>query len=325
VSAEASLTRLDVSVATVNAYMTLLAAEQTVRAAEADVARRQEFLKSVHVLVDNQLRPGADASRADADFARARVSLARAQQQEAISRAFLADILGIADSRVEIEESGLRGGTPGSSPEASRRAANPAAKVQQARVDESRSQVHILDRSYYPKLYLQSLVAGRGSGVDPTGKFVGGTEGLAPDRSNWATGVMVTFPVFDIFELRSKKDIESANERAEEARYDQTLQDLTGQLRKAQASLEGARKVAENTPLEREAAHSTETQVRARYQAGLATLVDVSDAESLLVQSEIDDALARLAVWQNLASVAAAQGDLGPFLQSLPGTPQGGH
>jgi hypothetical protein len=47
--------------------------------------------------------------------------------------------------------------------------------------------------------------------------------------------------------------------------------------------------------------------------------VEVSDAESLLVQAEIDDALARLAVWQNLASVAAAQGDLGPYLQLLPG------
>ena len=58
VSAEASLTRLDVSIATVNACMTLLAAEQTVRAAEADMQRRQEFAKSVHVLVDNQLRPG---------------------------------------------------------------------------------------------------------------------------------------------------------------------------------------------------------------------------------------------------------------------------
>jgi outer membrane protein len=318
-TAEASLTRLDVSIATINAYMTLLAAEETVRATEADVKRREEFAKSVHVLADNELRPGADASRADADLARARVSLARAQQQDAISRALLADILGIADSRVEIQESGLLGGMPSSSPEAFPVSANPAAKVQQARVEESRSQLHILDRSYYPKLYFQSLVAGRGSGVDPTGKFVGGTEGLAPDRSNWATGLMVTFPVFDIFAIRSKKAIESANERAEEARYDQTLQDLTGQLRKAQASLEGARKVAENTPLELEAAHSTETQVRARYQAGLATLVDVSDAESLLVQAEIDDALARLAVWQNLASVAAAQGDLSPFLQLLPG------
>jgi uncharacterized protein YcaQ len=45
--------------------------------------------------------------------------------------------------------------------------------------------------------------------------------------------------------------------------------------------------------------------------------VDVSEAQSFLVQAEIDDALARLAVWQNLASVAAAQGDLAPFLQSV--------
>src|SRR5215469_12459497 len=37
VSAEASLTRLDVSMATVNAFLTLLAAEQTARAAQADV------------------------------------------------------------------------------------------------------------------------------------------------------------------------------------------------------------------------------------------------------------------------------------------------
>jgi outer membrane protein len=323
-TAEVELTRLDVGVATVNAYMTLLAAEQTVRAAEADVQRRETLAKSVHVLVDNQLRAGADASRADAELARARVNFARAQQQEATSRALLADILGLADVRVEVQGSDLLGAPPAASPESSPVSVNPVAEVQQARVGESRSQVHIVDRAYYPKLYLQSSVYGRGSGVDPTGKFLGGTEGIGPDRSNWAAGLTVTFPVFDIFTIRARKAIEAANERAEQARYDQALQDLTGQLRKAQASLDGARKVAENTPLELEAARTTETQERARYQAGLATLVDVSDAQSLLVQAEIDDALARLAVWQNLASVAAAQGDLGPFLQFLHGKTQGG-
>src|SRR5690242_20321891 len=316
-SAEASLTRLDVSVATVNAYITLLAAEQTVRAAQADVERRETFNKSVHVLVDNQLRAGADASRADAELARARVNLARAQQQTGISRAALANLLGIADQNVEVRESAAFGALPATAPPATALSANPIAQAQKARVQETQSLVRALDRSYYPKLYLQSVVMGRGSGFDPSGKFLGGTDGLGPDRANWATGVTVTFPVFDIFSIKSKKAVEAANERAEEARYDQALQDLTGQLRKAQASLEGARKVAENTPLELDAARTTETQERARYQAGLATLVDVADSQSFLVQAEIDDALARLAVWQNLAAVAAAQGDLGPFLQSL--------
>src|SRR5499427_3403464 len=111
-SAEASLTRLDVSVATVNSYLTLLAAEQTARAAQADVDRRETFMKSVHVLVDNQLRAGADASRADAELARARVNLARARQQQATSRAQLADILGIADATVEVRETTLLGAPP---------------------------------------------------------------------------------------------------------------------------------------------------------------------------------------------------------------------
>src|SRR5258707_2461068 len=120
--------------------------------------QRRNFETSVHVLVDKQLRRGNDVSRADADFARARVSLARAQQQEAISRALLADILGIADSRVEIQESGLLGAALGRPLEAAPVTGNPAAEVQKARVEESQSQVHILDRSYFPKFYLQSSV-----------------------------------------------------------------------------------------------------------------------------------------------------------------------
>ena len=323
-TAEASLTRLDVAVATVNAYLAVLAAQRTVLAAEADVERRSTFDKAVRVLVDNQLRAGADASRADAELARARVNLARARQQEKISRAALADILGLPDTSVEVSEGSLLGPPPGESLQTAPLTKNPIAEVQHARVEEAQEQVHILDRSYYPKFYLQSSVYGRGSGWNPAGNFEGGTEGLGPDRSNWAVGLSVTFPVFDIFSIRSRKAIESANERAEAARYDQTLQDLTGQLRKAQASLEGARSVAENTPQELDAARTTETQERSRYQAGLATLVDVADAQSLLVQAETDDAVARLAVWQNLAAVAASQGDLQPFLQFLHDKTQGG-
>ncbi len=305
-TAEASLTRLDVAVATVNAYLTVLAAEQTVHAAQADVQRRETFNKAVRVLVDNQLRAGADASRADAELARARVNLARAQQQERISRAVLADILGMPDTSVEVRGSSLLGPPPDTSLQTTPIADHPIAKVQHARVDEALAQVRALNRAYYPKLYFQSAVYGRGSGLDPAGNFLGGTAGLGPDRSNWAAGATVTFPVFDIFAIRSRKAIEA------------------GQLRRAQASLEGARHVAENTPLELNAARTTETQERSRYQVGLATLVDVADAQSLLVQAETDDALARLAVWQNLAALAASQGDLQPFLQFLHDKTQGG-
>jgi hypothetical protein len=43
----------------------------------------------------------------------------------------------------------------------------------------------------------------------------------------------------------------------------------------------------------------------------------VAAAESLLVQAETDDAIAHLNTWRSLAAVAAARGDLAPFLAQL--------
>jgi outer membrane protein len=323
-SAESELTRLDVEIGTINAFLTLLAAERTVQAAQADVQRREVLAKSIGVLVGNQLRPGADASRANAELARAKAGLARARQQQEISRAALADILAVADGNVDVQEGSLIDTLPEASPSDKGVTAHPLASVQQARVQQTASDLRILERSYYPKFNFQSALYGRGSGANTDGTFAGGTNGLGIDRWNWAVGLTVTFPVFDFFSNRERKAIQAASERAEQARYQQTVLDLNGQLRKAQASLEGARQVAEATPVELAAARDTETQTRARYQAGLATIVEVSEAQSLLVQSEIDDAVARLAVWQNTASVAAAQGDLVPFLQLLRPRTQGG-
>jgi outer membrane protein len=314
---EVSVTRLDVAVAVTNAFFTLAAAQQRVTAAKANLERREVLANSVHVLVTNELRPGADASRADAELAIARTQLIQTEQAQAVGRAVLADLLTIPDNTVNIDTGSILGTPPNASPVASPVVSHPFATAEQARVGLIREQEHILDRSYYPRFYFQSTIYGRGSGANTDGTTQTGLNGLSLERSNWAVGVTVMFPAFDIFSIRAQKQIAAANERAERARYDQTLDDLTGQLRQAQASLEGARRVAENTPIELRAARDAEMQASARYKAGLASIVEVAEAQGLLVQAEIDDALARLAVWNDLASVTAAQGDLQPFFQFL--------
>src|SRR6516225_1487652 len=145
---------------------------------------------------------------------------------------------------------------------------HPLAKTQRLRVVEFHSRAKVFDRTYYPKFDCESALYGRGTGANTDGSFAGGTSGLDLQRSNWAVGLTATFSVLDIFSIRAKKDIELADERAEAARYDQTIQDLTGQLRKVQASLEGARHVADATPVELNAARDAETQARARYHVG---------------------------------------------------------
>jgi outer membrane protein TolC len=64
-----------------------------------------------------------------------------------------------------------------------------------------------------------------------------------------------------------------------------------------------------------EAARTAETQAQARYKAGLATIMEVADAQRVLAQAEIDDGLARLSVWRSLLSLRSAEGDLTPLLQ----------
>jgi outer membrane protein TolC len=79
--------------------------------------------------------------------------------------------------------------------------------------------------------------------------------------------------------------------------------------------MEGARRVAENTPVQLASARVLEQQSRARYDAGLATIVEVADSQRLLLQAEVGDAVARLGVWRALLAVASASGDISALLK----------
>ncbi|HJT89941.1 MAG TPA: TolC family protein, partial [Bryobacteraceae bacterium] len=120
---------------------------------------------------------------------------------------------------------------------------------------------------------------------------------------------------------RRRKKVEVFNRQREQAVYAQTVDTITGQVAQSRAVLEGSRRAAGNTPAELKASQDSETQARARFQAGVSTLVDVAEAQRLLVQAEIDDVLARLSIWRALAALAAAQGNLDPFLNLAAGVP----
>ena len=95
-TAGVALTRLEVGLGVGDAFLAVVAAQEAVRARQANVERLGVFAKTVDVLVKNELRPGVDASRARAELALARTQLIQAQQTEEIARATLAEVLGVA-------------------------------------------------------------------------------------------------------------------------------------------------------------------------------------------------------------------------------------
>lgn len=314
-NAGAELTRLEIGVKTADAFLRLAAAQETVRAARANVERQQVFTNSVATLVKNQLRPGADDSRAQAEMALARIQLIQAEQAEQIARAGLAQWLGASPGDVQITSDPLLAMPPPTPAATSDVATHPLAETQMALVDSSRAVQQVLARSYFPRINVQTAYALRGTGATANGTNLGGARGLGFDTSNWAVGLTATFPLFDVFSLRERTRIEAQNERAERASYDRVVQELSTQSAQARAEMDGARRIAENTPIQLQAARVLEQQSRARYDAGLATIIEVADAQRLLLQSEVGDAVAKLSVWRALVAEAAAKGDITPLLK----------
>jgi len=310
-----SLTRVDVQNAVAAAFLDVLSAERTVTAERADLERRNVLLQSVQTLVTNQLRPGADQSRAEAERAAAQTRLIRAQQTLTIAQTMLTRVLGVTTGAVTIAGDSLLARLPPTDIPALTPSAHPLAQVRQATLEQARAEENVLARTDLPRLFLQSSVFARGSGANADGVFDGGIDGLGLDRANWAADVQIVFPnLFDFSTLRARKAAASASTRANAALYDEALLTITNEQQTAAALLQSTRAVAANTPVQLAAAQQSEAQASARYRAGLATLVEVADAQGLLAQAELQDQLARVDVWRALLSAAVARGDLTPLV-----------
>lgn len=311
-------TQYDISVAAADAFLTVIAAEQTEQAARAAVESWQTISTTTHALVAAQLRPGADESRVQAELALAQTQVAQAEQAIDIARATLSQFVGIAPSGLRVDPGKLVTQLPAERAEQPLAAsANPHATEQNAVVAEAQSQLKALDRTYYPQFSAKGLAGVRGTGMQPDGGRLGGANGLAPTTQNYALGLTVTFPVMDKFALREQEAEQAARIRAGQAQYSLITTTVQAQFDIAVATLAGARRVAANTPVEVSSARVSLDQATARYRAGLAQIDDVAQAQRLLAQAQIDDALARLNVWRASLEIQTARGNIQPFISEV--------
>ena len=310
-----TLTQLEVALAVGDAYIDVIMAQESRQALQANLERRVVFAKTVEVLVRNQLRAGVDGSRAQAETAVARTHLLEAEQVERSRMATLAQVLGMAGGQISIGDPVLKAFPQGFVSDKKDPSQHPLALVQKAAADIPKKREEALAQAWVPKFNLQSSFFGRGSGWDNQGNRGGGGDGLLPDVPNWAVGLTATFSLLDFSTIRAQKQQAHYRNLAEMARYDRVIQELTAQQVKARSLVESTKLIAENTPIQFQAARLTESQAAAQFKASLATVVDVAEAQRLVVQAEVDDARARLGVWKALLAFSGVQGELSEFLR----------
>jgi outer membrane protein len=307
--------RLDVSATTAGAFLTLLAAQEVTRAAQAAVDRANAVEQVAAALAGADLRPGLDLERARAESALSAGQLVEARKSVAFARASLAGLTGLPLAALAVDAGPLLDPAPSMVPAPGQGPNHPAVVEQQAAIHEAQSREVALGRSYAPRVNLQGAAFARGTGAETNGATASGTAGLQPNVSNWGVGLTISFPLLDLPGLRAKRNIESHREQAEEAQYALVVQDLATDLEKARASLAAAGDVLSAATTRLDAARAAGQQALARYKAGLSTMVEVADAQRLLTQAEADAALARLNTWRARLSWSYATGDLAPFLQ----------
>lgn len=128
---------------------------------------------------------------------------------------------------------------------------------------------------------------------------------------NWQAGVNLNMPLFTGFSLTAQTQAAQANARAAHASADnERLQILLG-VDQAYLALVGARQKVPASEASLRAARANLAQATGRYKAGVGSIVEVENAETLLANAESDLARTRAAYHLAIADLQRAVGTTG--------------
>jgi outer membrane protein TolC len=322
-----SLSEFDAQESAANAFLDVIIAGEEIKARQATVDRFQTFATIAHSLVDAGLKPGADASLADGQLARAQNNLYRAQRDQKIANANLAEAIGDAGVFIAIDPVPF---VATSQPEFKAAGAldfetHPLVVTAKSMISVLNVQQRVLTKSYYPILHVVGGWNGRGSGLNTLGRQQAATvRGLFPTVPNYQVGAILDFSAFDWLKIKQEKVVQKYKIAAEKHYYDKLVQTVKAEDERARATVEAAVKLAENMPVELKAAREAELRSRTRYQSGLASVAELAEAEQLLADTEAENAVVRVGVWKALLAVSNSHGDIKPFLSQVAQARSGG-
>ena len=250
--AQLDLARLNAGIAAADAYLSVLGAQEVVVAANANVARLQVLAGVIKAQVDAELKPGADQSRIDAEFASARNRLIAAEQSLSLARLTLAEALGQPDMNVRLEPGQLLVRAPGLAADVDE-SSNPALRAAEQLAVAAHSELEATERLFRPKILLNGALAARGSGANVNGTL-DDSKGLWPDVPNWAAGLTVTFPFLDHGGDRARARANAAELTAAESRVTGVKQQLRTETLRARVMIDAATRMAANIPVQLTAA-----------------------------------------------------------------------
>jgi outer membrane protein len=283
-SEKTKATRADVLLNVQRTYYTALSTKTLVEIAKQTIASRQLLVDQVSALVQAQMKSGLDLSIANTNLAEARLLLSSAENERLSAHAQLAEAVGMSRSvPFELAEEPMPNVEPLSATELNERALRERPEIAAARFEaDSLSSVAAAERA----LRFPSVTASFGAGLIPTR-----VQALSSDYV--AAGLNVTLPFLNggLYRARRKE----AEFRAQSAQR-RTRQVENAISREVSVALLNVNTAAERVTLTKqfiEQASQALELAQSRYDLGLSSIVELSQAQLVKTNAEIQHAGAR--------------------------------
>ncbi len=287
-------TQFDVVLYVVEAFYAVRAAKGVAKAADDAAIRAAVYRDATRKAVDAGMRTPVDLARAEAEVAKFDVGKVRARGALDAARAVFAAVVGLDQPALDADDAAIDddvGALP-SVEQLIEQARRDSLEVREAeaRVSVAHAETNAAAAQLRPNLILTASLSGRAGGAPAQNGVVTPGYGLVPLVPNWSVGAVLSVPLYEPT-LMARRDALKEVESARAAELEVARLAQVAAVRRAYVDVVAERQALAALERAKVAAQANHAQAEARFKAGLGTILDLVDAESLRVETEVQRAV----------------------------------
>ncbi len=304
----------------VDAYLLLVLSQKLVSVQQANLERSETFQTYVRSHALSGLLPGVDSSAANAEVARAKLSLLQSEQQVEQQKIQLSLLSNIAVDSLNVDTTTYLNTVP--QPVSADTLVNnhPVIQLYNQLLQNEIERSLIIKKSALPTIHLLGIGWARGSGINRISKDYSDNpgDGIPYQTYNYMSAVSVNWNLISLF--KAKDEYRAAQQDVENYQYQLNEQTLTlrKQIEDANLQYQYALQQIQLAPVQYKAALDAYNLSNARYQAGLAPLTELIQAFTVLNRASVDVTVANNNLWRTLLQKAASSGVINDFINQVP-------
>ena len=298
-------------------YFQFIKIETRLKTDAENVNRYDSIFKVIKALTNAGIKPGSDSSLAKAELSKTKVVYNQSLGNWNQLKEKLSFLTGISFENLNIENEKCSSNTIQIFNQPADTINNPLIAFYKQKQNIFLSNEKVIRRSFMPKLILAGATWARGSSIQYNAKYESLETGLNYQRYNYEVGVALTYNLLNGLYMHDKL---KANRYQMQAIEDELLQQelaLNSSMKQADFALQTAQTNLKELEVQMNSAHENYQQNLARYQAGLISLIDLTNASYVWYRSQTD----YIETWSDwyLAQLdkAAAAGTLTTFIQTI--------